>query len=302
MINISKETHYNLYRNYLDCYEYLKNINQSDYDYPEEKVNFHVYSELKTEKELECIKSYFATQNLQKTNLILWSDYSIENLECLAPFKDQIIFKIYDPIEEAKGTVLEGQLDRLLAKDNLHYLQSDLLRILALHKYGGIWIDMDVILLKDFKPLLDQEYMYQWGSAVDYEIEGACATVLSLKKNSEFSQYLIKEIPNMPIRGGSTIWGKDMFARVYQKYKYTILPGSFFNIEWLISIIDEPLSQQRDALWFEIDCPDKYMFLDCFAWHWHNSANKNKKVMPNSKFDKLIQLNNKKLIERGFLI
>lgn len=300
MINISKETHYNLYRNYLECYEFLKTINENDYEYPKEKINFHVYSEIKTEKELECIKSYFATQNLEKTNLILWSDYSIEHLECLAPFKDKIIFKIYNPTEEAKGTVLEGHLDRLLAKDNLYYSQSDLLRILALHKYGGIWIDMDVILLRDFRPLLDQEYMYQWGSEVDYENGGACATVLSLNKNSEFSQKLMNELLNMPIKRGGTIWGKDMFAQLYRHYKYTILPGSFFNIEWLISIIDEPLSFRRDELWFEKDCPEEYMFLDCFAWHWHNSSNKNKTIMPNSKFDKLIKINNKKLIERGF--
>ena len=228
MINVSKETHYTLYKDYEKCHEFLKTIKDENYSYPEEITNFHVYTEVKNEKELECIKSFFATQNLEKTRLIIWSDYSIEDLECLKPFKQYITFKVYDPIEEAKGTVLENQVQKLLAKDGKHYLQSDLLRILACHKYGGIWIDMDIILLRDFKPLLDQEYMYQWGSELNYEIEGACATVLSVKAKSEFSNYLINEILNMPIIYATTIWGKDMFAKIYRKYKFNILPSPFF--------------------------------------------------------------------------
>ena len=54
------------------------------------------------------------------------------------------------------------------------------MRLLVLHKYGGVWVDMDVVFLRDFKPLLDQEWMYMWGSETDFIKEGACATVLSL--------------------------------------------------------------------------------------------------------------------------
>lgn len=299
-VSISKETHFELYRNYIQCHDFLKTINDKNYSYPEEIKIFHVYTELRNEKELECIKSYFATQNLEKTRLYIWSDYSIEDLECLKPFKKYITFKIYNPIEEAKGTVLEKQIEKLLAKDGKHYLQSDLLRILACHKYGGIWIDMDIILLRDFKPILDQEYMYQWGSEIEYEKEGACATVLSCFKNSEFSNYLINEIQNMPIIYGSTIWGKDMFAKVYSKFKFNIFPSPFFNSEWLISITDEKLSNDILEMWFEKECPDELLFLDSFAWHWHNSSNKHKQINKNSKFDKLKKLNNLKLKNKGF--
>ena len=162
MINISRETNIELYTDYKKSYEFIKNINNNSYEYPAEQTIFHIYTEVKTIKELESIRSFFATQNLNKTKLFVWSDYDISNLECLAPFKKFITFKIYNPIEEAKGTVLENKFDYLLARDAKYYIQSDLLRILALHKYGGIWIDMDIILLRDFKPILDQEYMYQW--------------------------------------------------------------------------------------------------------------------------------------------
>ena len=294
MIKISKETHLDLYKDFLKSYVFLKNINDSEFNYPEEKINFHIYSEIKTEKELQSVKSYFATQNLKKTNLIIWSDYSIEHLECLAPFKNHITFKIYNPLEEAKGTILEGKNEVLLAHDSKYYLRSDLLRLLALHKYGGIWIDMDVILLRDFKPILDQEFMYQWGDITDFENFGPCGTVLSLKKNSELSNLLLKELLLMPILPGTTVWGKDLFAIIYKNYyKFDIFPSSFFNIEWMM-----PVAHDCDGVccwWFKDACPDEFLFLGCFAWHWHNTGHKNREIKNNSKFDKLMKINEEKI-------
>ena len=57
-------------------------------------------------------------------------------------------------MEEAKGTIIEDEVQKLTSEDGKHYLQSDLLRLLALHKYGGVWVDMDIIFLRDFKPIL----------------------------------------------------------------------------------------------------------------------------------------------------
>lgn len=295
MINIDISTHPDLYFNYKNGLEFLREIKDEDYQYPDDIINFHVYTEVRTDKELQCIKSYFATQNLEKTKLIIWSDYDITNQDNISEFKDKIDFRIYDPIQESKGTVLEDYTEKLLAKDAKHYLQSDLLRILALHKYGGIWIDMDIILLRDFKPLLDQEYLYQWGGDTDFSNFGCCGTVMSLKKNSELSNLLINEILTSPIIGGTTIWGKDLFAKVYRKFRYNILPSTFFNTEWLMSKIDEPLSNQILEMWFENDCPDELLFLEAFAWHWHNSSNKNKNISQNSKFDKLTKFIEDKL-------
>ena len=300
MINIDIKTHPNLYFDYRDSLPLLSSIKEEDYEYPEEVVNFHVYTEVRTEKELECIKSYFATQNLDRTRLIIWSDYDVSNQENLQPYKNNIDFRIYDPIKESKGTILEGKLDRILAKDDKYYLQSDLLRLVALYKYGGIWIDMDIILLRDFKPILDQEYLYQWGGDTDFAVSGCCATVISLKKGSELASKLLEEILNMPVIGGTTIWGKDLFAKVYQKYNFTIFPSTFFNIEWLISKIYRDLSYEIPTFWFENPCPDEYLFLECFAWHWHNSSNKGKNIVEGSKFDKLRKINESKL-ENGKL-
>lgn len=295
MININIDNNAELYFDYKKGLDFLRNINENDYEYPDEITNFHIYSEIRNDKELECVRSYFATQNLEKTKLIIWSDYQISEQDNLKEFKDKIDFRIYDPVKEAEGTILEGKITQLLAKDNKYYLQSDLLRLLALQKYGGIWIDMDIILLRDFKPLLDQEYLYQWGGDTDFDISGCCATVISLRKDSELSKLLLAQILEMPIIGNTTIWGKDLFAKVYQKHKYDILPSTFFNTEWLISKIDKKLSDDILTYWFDNECPNELLFTEAFAWHWHNSSNKNKQVVKNSKFDKLKTIIKKKL-------
>ena len=103
----------------------------------------------------------------------------------IQPYKEYLDLRVWNA-EEAKGTIIEDEVQKLTSEDGKHYLQSDLLRLLALHKYGGVWVDMDIIFLRDFKPILDQEYMYQWGSETDFANQGACATVLALKRRVSF--------------------------------------------------------------------------------------------------------------------
>ena len=78
--------------------QYLNNVNFDDYEYPKERMKFHVYTEAKTEKQLESIKSYLATQDLDKTELIVWCDYDITNQANMQPYKDLVTIKVYNPI------------------------------------------------------------------------------------------------------------------------------------------------------------------------------------------------------------
>jgi|TARA_R110001583_G_scaffold59311_1_gene176491 hypothetical protein len=303
MIEMSLETHPEYYKDYEACLEFLDELCDCECEYPEEVTNFHVYTEVRTDKELECIKSFIATQDLEKTKLIVWSDYCIEDNPRIQPYKEYLDLRVWNGLEEAKGTIIEDEVTKLTSEDDKHYLQSDLLRLLALHKYGGVWIDMDIIFLRDFKCLLDQEYMYQWGSETDFANQGACATVIALKKESEFSYELLKELKVMPIIGGTTIWGKELFASLWRRgYEYTIFPSPFFNTEWLISKKDKELSENVEAGWFANNgYADDNLYLEAFAWHWHNSSKKHLPIEEGSKFELLQRLTNMKLEERGIL-
>ena len=298
MICLSLETHPDLYIDYRKGLNLLKDIKNEDYCYPSGITNFHVYTEFRNPKELMVLKSYLATQNLEKTKLIIWSDYDISDHPAIQPYKGLgcLDFRIYDPHEEARGTPVEG-VGQLAANDTKYYLKSDFLRILAGYKYGGVWVDMDIVFLRDFKPILDQEYMYQWGGDTDFATQGACATVLSLFKESEFATELMSELLRMPIIPDSTIWGKDMFAQLWRRYpKFTIFPSTFFNTEWLISKVSP---EERDSVklgWFDNKLQNQdHLFLDAFAWHWHNSSNKHKTVVEGSKFNLLEQKIDNKL-------
>lgn len=298
MINISFEKNPELYIDYEKCIEFLKKIKNEDYEYPDEITIFHVYSEIKSLKELMVIKSYLATQDLEKTKMIVWSDYDISENPLIQNYKELIDFRVYNAEKEARETVLENE-KILYLRDSKYYLQSDLARILLLYKYGGIWVDMDVILLRDFKPILQQEYMYMWGSETDFINKGACATVLSLKKESIFSQILMKQLLFTEPIPDTECWGKTMFASIYKFHKYNIFPASFFNIEWCINFKYKGLGDLIESQWFfkKLENHD-HLFLDSFAWHWHNSSKKSFEIIDGSKFSLLQKIIDSKLLER----
>ena len=60
MIDISYEKNPIYYRDYEECLRFLRTIKNENYEYPEEKVNFHIYTEVRNEKELMIIKSFLA--------------------------------------------------------------------------------------------------------------------------------------------------------------------------------------------------------------------------------------------------
>jgi len=288
------------YKDYEECLEFLKKLNYSDYEYPEGKTNFHTYSEIRNEKELMVVKSFFATQNLEKSNFILWSDYDITNNPLLEPYKEFIDFRVFEPEKESKDTILENLKQHLNSNDQLYWLKSDLFRILITHKYGGVFTDMDFIYLNDFLPVLNLEFTYQWGSELDFINFGTCGTVMKLNKNSELSNLMMLELANSPIIPNTTVWGKDLFGKVYEKKKFSVLPCVFFNTEWMINKKYPGLSEKIEHSWFNKTEYSNNLFLEALGWHWHNTSHKYDIIEKGSKFDLLTDIMNIKLKSRGF--
>lgn len=298
-MNILELTNPEFYTDYEKCLSFLDSV---DFNQPKDyKTNFHTYSEIKSEKELMVVKSFLATQNLEKSNFILWSDYDISNNELLEPFKEYIEFKVFDPKIESMGTCLSNKEQHLNSNDNLYWLKSDLFRILITHKYGGVFTDMDFIYLNDFSPLLDYEFTYQWGSELSFDGFGTCGTVMKLDKESELSKLMLDELCESSIHPNTTVWGKDLFAKVYRKHKFVVFPSTFFNTEWMINKKYPGKGDATERGWFT---PNEYsndLFINTFGWHWHNSSHKNKVVNEGSKFDLLSKHIDNKLKKKGIL-
>jgi len=308
MINLDIKNEPEFYVNYKRGLDFLKNLDEDDFSYPEETTIFHVYTEARTEKELLSIKSYLATQNLEKTKLIVWSDYDISEQENIQPYKDLVDLRIYDPKELSVGTPLEDVESHLsTGGDHNHWMSSGIMRFLVLYKFGGIYFDMDMVLLRDFKPILGQDFAYQWGSSTDFAKErrwepdchGPCAAMLGAVKGSEFMKNCMERLMKTPATGG-TCYDEDMLGYVYEKNPFTVFPSTFFNTEWLVSKMDKKKAQKLEHSQFDGKLEDsKDLFLEAFAWHWHNSSNKNKEVVCGSKFDLLEKMIKNKLIDKG---
>jgi hypothetical protein len=158
-------------------------------------------------KQVATIKSFFATQNERFTDLTLYSDSDISSTtllkELLERFSPRFSFKVYDAVEMARGTVLE-HWDLLKASDSYAYPDSDLFRLLVLYRYGGVYFDMDTLLMRDFSPLLDEEFVMEW-SCGHRRLDFFDNSIIRFKKQSKALETILLDIQNFP--AGHTNWG-----------------------------------------------------------------------------------------------
>jgi 2-polyprenyl-3-methyl-5-hydroxy-6-metoxy-1,4-benzoquinol methylase len=137
-----------------------------------------------------------------------------------------------------------------------------------LHNFGGVWCDMDMVLLRDLAPLLSQEFMYQWGtetieSKSKERINGA---IMRMFKTSKLSSDCLVELTRGNAGLSSTDWGSQMYGRVREYNKnWTVFPCAFFNTEWQLGVnMGESGHPMRALSGAVSDYPG------AFAWHWHN--------------------------------
>jgi hypothetical protein len=75
----------------------------------------------------------------------------------------RLVLKKWDPVVEAKDTPVEKMSERALkSNDGRNWKGGDLLRIVILYKYGGLYFDLDVMFARDFAPLYNQDFIYNW--------------------------------------------------------------------------------------------------------------------------------------------
>jgi len=272
--------------------QYAKNLPPSGFKDP---VDFHFYWRVPLDfsrKHVLPLKSAIVTQNLKQCKIILWSNIDLSKEPLLQPLLPYIETRIWDLAQESNGTpiagtkMLEGLLD-----DRRCWLGGDIFRLLCLHKYGGVYIDMDVVILRDFEPILDQEFMYQWGSSGTTAVEPVVkqnGAIMRMFAKSKLSIDLLQQWLKTPADPNSTCWGTDLYHHVRKRNSnWEILPCSWFNTEWGFGIPLEPF--KKDPYLYSRDLYD-----GAFTWHWHNKWED--EIEEGSKFEIL-----EKIIEKKFL-
>lgn len=158
----------------MDCYDFAgtiraqpKSTTHSISTHP--RTDFHSYwrTDLATfgERQEWMLKSFFATQDISSTRFVLWSNGDLSGNPILRKYveayPESFALQMVNVEELAKGTVLEGSA-LLKSKDSKAWTDGDLIRLLLLWTYGGVWIDMDSLLTRDLEPLLEHEFVTQW--------------------------------------------------------------------------------------------------------------------------------------------
>ena len=114
-------------------------------------------------------------------------------------------------------------------KDNQHWADGDLLRLVVLLKYGGVYVDADTILLRHLSPLLGGEWLYQWSAGCN-DITGAVAR---FHRNCSVVRHLLGQLaktgPGLTNWGAGVYqWAERMFRERYET-AFTVLPSCIFD-------------------------------------------------------------------------
>lgn len=251
---------------YLESLNFSKNLVTNN----NSKLVFHCFWRVPRDfgrKQATVLKSIISSHinHLNNIEINLWSNVDLTKNAYLNEVLEFINFRIWNLHQEISGTILEDchfLQNNNMINDSLCYLEGDLFRLLVLNKYGGFYIDMDVLVLRDMSPLNDFEFLYQWGTSGYNKLEPNMkmnGAIMRLDKNSKASKEYLEILKNTPPVKDSFIWGTNMYSKL--KNDIWILPGVWFNSEW--GFEDTKLEPFKKT--------DKVeLFEGAFTWHWHN--------------------------------
>lgn len=292
LIQIAPATHYELYHDWRRALEFCRTLPDVP---PREPVTFHMFWRERSggwwprlrrfgRKQALPVKAFFATQDPARCSLTLWSDSDLSTNEWLQPFLPRLTLRIYDPAAEARGTPLEVHPRIYGQRDARVYRDGDLFRIVVLHNHGGVYADMDTVLLRSLGVFLDQEFVYQWDRFDDLH----APALMRLYKGSAFARALLDGL--IAIKPGKYNWGRENVKRaITAGQSITVFPSPFFNTEWQADPGFEP---------FRRSAASDELYEGAFAWHWHNKWDD--PVEPGCKFERLEAIMDARLRALGF--
>lgn len=183
-----------LYRDTEECLQWLLQVCTNSLTTASERCercHLYWYGNFSV-KQAFAVKSFLATQDLDKTELWLWLDgehgyAGYEENPLLRPLLPYVQVRRFDARVEAAGTPVEHspQLYKRVSPKQ----RSNLFRYAVLFKHGGIYADMDTMFLRDIRGLPSgaEEFCYQWSAHMPHGNNA----FLRLRKNSETARALL---------------------------------------------------------------------------------------------------------------
>lgn len=114
-------------------------------------------------------------------------------------------------------TPIEVSVPRKIYGNKLyHYAhQTDVLRILILLKFGGIYLDIDTVCIKPFRPLLSFDCVMGKQLFINKKY-GLCNAVILAQKNSKFLQLWLSPYKEFRSKGCDQYWDEHSVIIPYQ--------------------------------------------------------------------------------------
>lgn len=132
-----------------DCYDLAGTIKSVGSGTGDAMTLYHTYyagTTPLTPRHEAMFQSFFATQNLKRSTLMLWSNSDLTQDPVVRKYSQaypgSFSVKILPP--EATGNEIQVQLN-------------------TLWQHGGVWVDLDILLTRDLEPLLEHEFVVEWG-------------------------------------------------------------------------------------------------------------------------------------------
>jgi hypothetical protein len=138
--------------------------------------------------------------------------------------------------------------------------------LLILYNYGGLYLDLDVLLLRDIASISGVEWFYKWGCS-SYLINGAIARLFP---RSNIGRELLSILASIPMTPNSFEWGRSVYSRLHNDLyehpregliNFTVFPTCWFNPGWLAPDTKFSAHEQYPSAFF-----------GPFAFHLHGSV------------------------------
>ncbi|CAF1521903.1 unnamed protein product, partial [Didymodactylos carnosus] len=170
---------------------------------------------------------------------------------------------------------------------------SDVFRFVILFNYGGIYLDTDFILLRDFQPFYPYQFAYKWTFLNKYN-----TAILKLNKHSIINKQIHQDVDKQIIDDTNNEYS---FRKLIRQLTQLGEIDSYYHPRALSSTQNTDLLRLPtvffDPLWLVVDGVDKkaqvewqvdqygfdevfygnsflsqnmFIFNGAFAYHWHN--------------------------------
>ena len=300
VLNMAESRQWWYYRHPMSCMQLARSIGSRhnycagrDPHVDESRVEFHIamFGPQWRRQATLAVAAFLLTQNLSQSHLNIWTDRSWSALSgvddvqpLLSAAAQHVQVRVWDALSEllASNTLLSGSAAWYASIDDSRgYLRGDLMRLLLLHNYGGVWLDADVLLLRDLSPLLGQQFFYKWGGHCD-EFNGA---VVRMFRRSALSSRFLDTLYHTPPLPNSVHWGNGLYTTLHaaqhaslaaqrsppstaslRSELFTVFPACFFNANWMEPAAFSPLLRpELPSLW-------PTLWHGPFAYHLHGEV------------------------------